>query len=369
MANHDHNHHDLPESHMRVMPGMEPGREAFVPKVRKRRQLTVDDYVKGVLDGNRAIIGRALSLVESANPRHRATAAAVLEKLLPHTGETIRLGITGSPGVGKSTFIEALGMKLIRDGHRVAVMTVDPSSEVSGGSILGDKTRMEELARHPDAFIRPSACGGILGGVARGTRESMVISEAAGFNITIVETVGVGQSETQVASMVDFFLFLALAGAGDELQGIKRGILELVDTIAITKADGDNETRAMAARANYTGALKLFRPTVSEWKPRVIACSAITGKGVDDIWQAVLDHHSLLKSTDMLDARRKKQELSWMKQMIEQEVVARFYRRDGLPERLEGLKKAVLEDRLGASAAAEKLLAEFGYAQQSGQDQ
>lgn len=360
MAEH-HNHHDLPESHLKVMAGVDAGREEFVPQVKKRKRLSVDDYVKGVVEGNRAIIGRTFSLVESANPSHRTLATEVLEKLLPHSGKSIRIGITGSPGVGKSTFIEAMGMHLIGLGHRVAVLTVDPSSEISGGSILGDKTRMEELARHPNAFIRPSACGKVLGGVARGTRESMIVSEAAGFNITIVETVGVGQSETQVASMVDFFLFLALAGAGDELQGIKRGILEMVDTIAITKADGDNRERALAARANYTGALRLFRPSVVDWAPRVLACSAITGRGIKEIWDVIMEHRAVLEKSGGLEKKRRAQEISWMQQMIEQEVITRFYRRDGLRERLDSLKKSVAEGTIGASAAAEKLLSEFGY--------
>lgn len=358
MADHEKDQTPNYESHLRVMPGVESAERAPVV-VKKRRRLSAAEHIDGVLKRDRAIIGRTFSLMESANPNHHAVANAVMTELLPLSGKSIRLGITGSPGVGKSTFIEALGLTLVGKGHRVAVLTVDPSSELSGGSILGDKTRMENLAREPRALIRPSSCGGMLGGVARGTRESIIVCEAAGYDVIIVETVGVGQSETQVSSMVDFFLFLAIAGAGDELQGIKRGILELVDTIAITKADGENEHRADATRGTYLGVLKLFRQNVTGWTPRVLACSAITGRGIDEVWRAVTDHRRLLDETGKLEERRRRQSLSWMKQMVEYQVVERFYRRPGLKDRLTELQEQVAQGALPPSAAAEKLLVEF----------
>lgn len=358
MAENEKDHKPTFESHLRVMPGVE-ARERAPAVVTKRRRLSATEHVEGVLNGDRAIIGRTFSLMESRNPKHHALANEVLRELLPRSGNSIRLGITGSPGVGKSTFIEAIGLLLVKKGYRVAVLTVDPSSELSGGSILGDKTRMENLAREPRALIRPSSCGGMLGGVARGTRESIIVCEAAGYDVIIVETVGVGQSETQVSSMVDFFLLLAIAGAGDELQGIKRGILELADTIAITKADGENERRADATRATYLGVLKLFRQNLSGWTPRVLACSALTGRGIEDIWRAVMEHRRLLEGSGQLKERRRRQSLSWMKQLVEQQIVDRFYRQPGLKEREQELQEMVANGAIPPSAAAEKLLEEF----------
>ena len=285
----------------RVLPGVAGGHDGLpslatdadatpgVPAERPtRRPLSEDEYVNGVLAGDRAVLARAITLIESNAPAHLAQSQAVLRRLLPHSGRAIRLGITGVPGAGKSTLIEALGMKLIADGHRLGVLAIDPTSSLTGGSILGDKTRMEELSRRPEAFIRPSPAGGVLGGVARKTRETMLVCEAAGFDVIIVETVGAGQNEITVRSMVDFFLLVLIPGAGDELQGIKKGVVELADAIAINKADGDNRIRAEAARAEYNRALHYLTPA-GDWRPRAYTCSAVSGEGIEDVSYTHLD--------------------------------------------------------------------------------
>ncbi len=328
---------------------------------KKRRSLSVEDHVKGVLEGDRAILGRTFSLMESRNAEHRQKANEVLEKLLPHTGKSVRLGITGVPGVGKSTFIDVFGSNLTKNDHRVAVLTVDPSSEVSGGSILGDKTRMESLAMDPKAMVRPSAAGGGLGGVARGTRESILVCEAAGFDVVIVETVGVGQSETQVASMVDFFLLLMLAGAGDELQGIKRGIIELADLIAINKADGENLNRSKAAKAEYQSALRLLTSPTEGWQPKVTICSALTGMGIEGIWDLITDHRSYLEETGRLEEKRDEQALFWLQQTLEIMLVERFYRHPEVEKNIDNSRRDVVEGRASPFTAAERLLALAGY--------
>lgn len=354
------------DSSLRVMPGMSVDQGRIVKPKAKRRPLSEQEYVAGVLARDRMILGRALTLMESSNPEHRRKAESVLRQLMPHTGHAIRVGITGVPGVGKSTFIEALGMRLVEKGLRVAVLAVDPSSETTGGSILGDKTRMENLSRHPDALIRPTATGSWLGGVARGTRESMLVCEAAGFDVVIVETVGVGQSETQVSSMVDFFLLLMLAGAGDELQGIKRGIIEVADAIAINKADGDNALKAQGARAQYQSALRLLKPATEGWEPRVLTCSAIAGNGIDDVWQAVTDHRSLLERTGQLQERRDRQALYWLRQTLEYRIVERFYALPEVNAQMESLRQEVKEGRLSPFSAAERLLeAAYGAPQET----
>ena len=285
-----------------------------------RRDLSVDEYVTGVLAGDRAVLGRAVTLVESVRPDHRDKARELLRRLLPHTGSARRVGVSGVPGVGKSTFLEALGARLLERGYRVAVLAGAPTSGVSGGSILGDKTRMARLAADRRAFIRPSPSGGALGGVTRTTRESMIVCEAAGFDVIFVETVGVGQSETEVAAMVDTYLVLMLAGAGDDLQGIKRGILELADVLAVQKADGDNLPRAKRARRELEGALSLLRPHDPVWTPPVLTCSALQGDGLDEVWQAILDHRQALEDAGALLARRADQQLRWMWQLVEDEV-------------------------------------------------
>ena len=277
-----------------------------------------------MLAGDRTAIGRAITLVESTLPAHRADAAALLDELLPHSGDAHRVGITGVPGVGKSTFIEALGLRLTSAGHKVAVLAVDPSSSRTGGSILGDKTRMAQLAVDPDAFIRPSPSAGTLGGVTRATREAMIVLEAAGYDVVLVETVGVGQSETVVHGMVDLFLVLMLAGAGDELQGIKKGVLELADLLAVNKADGANVDKARQAAVDYRRALHLVQPPGASWEPPVLTCSAIEGTGLDDLWAEVERHRALMVETGERDERRRAQKLSWMRTMLQERLLAHY---------------------------------------------
>ena len=282
--------------------------------------LGVRDYLDGVLSGDRSILARAITLIESINPQHRRKAQALVQELLPHTGGAHRVGITGVPGVGKSTFIDQLGIDLTAAGHRVAVLAVDPTSSRSGGSILGDKTRMERLAVDPAAFVRPSPAGRSLGGVTRATRETILVCEAAGFDVVLVETVGVGQSETVVSEMVDFFLVLMLAGAGDELQGIKKGVLELADLVAVNKADGDNTKRAERAAADYRAALHLMTPASPTWSPPVLTCSGLTGDGLSDLWQQVEMHRERMSATGELDDRRRGQQVRWMWSMLDERL-------------------------------------------------
>ena len=326
------------------------------------KQLTVDDYSNGVLRRDRAVLGRAITLVESSNPDHRALAQGVLTALLPHTGASHRIGISGVPGVGKSSFIEAFGCRLLDAGHRVAVLAVDPSSTVTRGSILGDKTRMERLASAEDAFVRPSPTGGSLGGVARKTRESILLCEAAGFDVVLVETVGVGQSETMVAEMVDCFLLLELTGAGDELQGIKRGILELADIIAINKADGDNLARAERARAELERALHILRPTSRDggWTPRAVVSSSLTGLGLDEIWHLVVEHRRSLVERGQFDARRRQQLLDWMWSLVDQGLLAAVREHPGVAAMVGRLEAEVLDGRTTPTSAASTILEAFG---------
>jgi LAO/AO transport system kinase len=313
-------------------------------------------YVQGVLKGDRRILAKTITLIESARLDHQRLAKTVINRLLPHTGKAVRLGISGVPGVGKSSFIESLGTLLVEKNHQVAVLAVDPSSSRSGGSIMADKTRMEKLAANRRAFIRPSPTGGNLGGVARKTRESMLICEAAGFDVVLVETVGVGQSEITVASMVDFFLMLMLAGAGDELQGIKKGVLELADALAINKADGDNTEKAERAKRAYENALQLLVPASKTWSPPVLTCSALEVTGIEAIWQTVLDHRQRLNDTGELEARRRAQALDWMGSLIDEGLRARFYAKAAVRAMLPDLQRSVMQGTLDATAAAEKLL-------------
>jgi LAO/AO transport system kinase len=306
------------------------------------------------------VLARAITLIESRLAADSERAAQLLDAILPHTGRSRRVGITGVPGVGKSTFIDALGMHVIRDcGERLAVLTVDPSSPISGGSILGDKTRMERLSAEPHAFIRPSPAGGHLGGVARRTRETILLCEAAGYRNVFIETVGVGQSETAVRSMSDFFLLLMLAGAGDDLQGIKRGIIEMIDGMAINKADGDNLRKAERARAEYASALHLFPPSGDGWTPRVLTCSSIKNTGIAEIWQMVLEHEALLGATGRIAERRTLGDLQWMEDLISMGLAELFQAQPNVAERLPSLQRDVREGRVTPLAASRELLELF----------
>ena len=315
-------------------------------------------FVDGVRSGDRRVLARTITLIESTLPEHRELARKIVDELVSASGKAVRLGITGVPGVGKSTFIESFGTMLVQDGHRVAVLAVDPSSKRSGGSILADKTRMERLAVEPNAFIRPSPSGGTLGGVAKKTRESLLVCEAAGFDVMIVETVGVGQSETAVASMVDFFLVLMIAGAGDELQGMKKGVLELADAIAINKADGDNVKKAERARKEYENALHYLRPATPTWTPPVLTCSAKDENrhGIRKIWETVLDHRRRLEKTSELAEKRRRQAVDWMWDLINDGLQDRFRANPSVRGRLSAIVKEVEKGTAAPTAAAAQLL-------------
>ena len=314
-------------------------------------------FVQGVLDHNRLMLARTITLIESTLPAHQEMARTIIDSLLPSTGNSIRIGITGVPGAGKSTYIESFGTMLTELGHRVAVLAIDPSSTRSGGSILGDKTRMEKLAVNEKAFIRPSPSSGTLGGVARKTRETMLACEAAGFDVVIVETVGVGQSETTVASMVDFFLVLMIAGAGDELQGIKKGVLEVADAIVINKADGDNILRAQLAQKEYQAALHLLMPSSSNWSPPVLTCSALDMTGIDKVWETIMEHRAALTVSRELSEKRKNQALDWMVYLLDEGLRGWFYNDPQVKAALPLLKKEVEKERISPTAAASTLLA------------
>ncbi|MEL0112383.1 MAG: methylmalonyl Co-A mutase-associated GTPase MeaB [Rickettsiales bacterium] len=317
------------------------------------------ELATGILDGDRRALARAITLAESTRADHREQAESLLATLLPHCGSSIRIGISGSPGVGKSSFIEAFGLHLVGQGHRVAVLAVDPSSRVSGGSILGDKTRMEELSRHPAAFIRPSPAGRSLGGVARRTRECVLICEAAGFDVVIVETVGVGQSETAVAEMTDLFLLLLAPAAGDELQGIKKGIVELADMIAVNKADGNLVEAANHAAADYRNALHMIRPASPNWRVPVLTCSALTGDGIVEIWQTIADYRETRSNSGEFDSRRADQARAWMWSEIEENLIAALRGHPDVVGRVAGLEADVAAGKTAPSAAAKEMLVIF----------
>jgi LAO/AO transport system kinase len=323
------------------------------------RTIDIEAYAKGVLAGDRGQLSKAITLVESRRPDHRELAQRLLIELLPHSGGAHRVGITGVPGAGKSTFIDALGTTLTEAGHRLAVLAVDPSSTRTGGSILGDKTRMARLAVDPAAFIRPSPTSGTLGGVTRATRETIVLMEAAGYDVVLVETVGVGQSEVAVANMVDCFLLLTLARAGDQLQGIKKGVLELADVIAVNKADGDHEDAARKAARELSGALRLLRGSDDEWRTPVLTCSGLTGAGLDTVWKQVRRHHDTLSASGSLAEKRRRQQVDWTWTMVRVTLLTRLSEHPGVRAITPDLERQVADGELTPTLAAERILKEF----------
>jgi LAO/AO transport system kinase len=342
-----------------VMKGVE-GPSSISNRARpKRRELTVDDYVEGVLSQNRTILARAITLIESNADAHRELGQEVLQRLLPHAGRSKRVGITGVPGAGKSTFVECLGVRLCEHGCKVAVLAVDPSSSLSGGSILGDKTRMEKLSRDIRAFIRPSPTGGALGGVAEKSRSTILLCEAAGYDTILVETVGVGQNETTVRQMVDCFLLLTIAGAGDDLQGIKKGVVELADIFSVNKADGSNKLRAQRTRSEMQTVLHYLTPFTPGWKIPALTCSALTGEGVDALWATVGSFFDHLEKTGLLEQRRSQQQVNWMHEMMIQELKHRFLQHERVASRIATLEKEVAAGTLPAYTAARTLLSAF----------
>nr|MEE4267582.1 methylmalonyl Co-A mutase-associated GTPase MeaB [Candidatus Krumholzibacteria bacterium] len=331
--------------------------------VPRRRALSTDEIVSGVQRGDRVLLARAITLVESASPAHQEQAQEVLTRLLPHRCSSLRVGITGVPGAGKSTFIEALGCGLTAQGHKVAVTAVDPSSSITGGSILGDKTRMEQLAADGNAFIRPSPSGGTLGGVARKTRETIILFEAAGYDVILVETVGVGQSEVLVRSMVDFFLLILIAGAGDDLQGIKKGVVEIADAILINKADGAGLQAARAARAEFEQVLHYLRPATEGWQPRAFTSSATRGEGVMEIWQVVTRYRQLTEASGVFQQRRRTQERDWVEALVREGLQARFERHPAVAALKADLLDKVSRGEVPATTAALMLLEAFAQGQ------
>ena len=325
-------------------------------KERRQEQPSVTDLVHGIIKGDITALSRAITIIESVNPSHLEKANTIIKGCLPHANQSVRIGITGVPGVGKSTFIETFGTYLTSLGKKVAVLAIDPSSTLTKGSILGDKTRMEDLVKNQNAFIRPSPSGTSLGGVARKTRETIILCEAAGYDIIIIETVGVGQSETAVHSMVDFFLLLKLAGAGDELQGIKRGIMEMADAIAINKADGDNIKQATLAKVEFNRAMHLYPAKPSGWQPKVTLCSALKNEGINDLWKLIEDYLKLTKNNKYFEINRKDQNKFWLLQTIEDRLKSDFFNTPKIKKELEIQLKRIEEGKTTPFAAAEKLL-------------
>jgi len=358
MPNKDHKNH---ESALKVNEGIEQPEQVNPSAVerfksKKQQLLKPDEYVQGILSGNRTILSKAITLVESVNPLHYLLAQDVIEKCLPFSGKSIRVGITGVPGVGKSTFIEALGKHLTSSGSKLAVLAIDPSSSRTKGSILGDKTRMEDLSTDKNAFIRPSPSAGSLGGVARKTNETIILCEAAGFDVIFIETVGVGQSEIAVHSMVDFFLLLMLAGAGDELQGIKRGIMEMADAIYINKADGDNIHKANQAKTEYKNALHLFPPTESGWVPQVGLCSARSRQGIEDVWETIKKYEDFTNENGYFQKKRHDQKVQIMFETINENLKKNFYQNETIKNNLALVNKDLLSDKISSYIAAQRLM-------------
>lgn len=345
---------------------MSSGEQNGIPPLNEIRQRlgrvnrtlpSAEEFIKGILSGDRVMLARAITLVESTRTDHKELAEKIINSCLPHSGKSIRIGITGIPGVGKSTFIESFGMYLISQGKKLAVLTIDPSSQISGGSILGDKTRMSELSKNESAFIRPSPSGDSLGGVARKTRETIYLCEAAGFDTILVETVGVGQSETAVHSMVDLFLLLLIAGAGDELQGIKRGIMEMADLFAITKADGDNKARAERTRIETQSAIHFFPKQENSWIPKVLTCSSLSGEGIGEIWNQILEYEKVLKLNGYFEIRRTNQSKYWLEETVSENLMGDFYTK--MKDLYLDMESKVSEHKISSFQAAEKLIFEY----------
>jgi LAO/AO transport system kinase len=327
--------------------------------INKINQPTVGELVEGVLKDDRNLLARAITLIESNSPKHHEKSKQVLDKLLPYSGNSIRIGISGVPGAGKSTLIEALGIYLIDKGHKVAVLTVDPSSSISKGSILGDKTRMENLSREKNCFIRPSPSGGNLGGVTRKTRETITACEAAGFNIILIETVGVGQSEITVRSMVDFFLLVMISGAGDELQGIKKGIIEISDALVFNKADGSNKQKAEIAKSEFQMAIHYLKPYTEGWEPKVLTASAIEQKGINKIWDTISEFVEFTKKENIFYNQRNQQALEWMHSLIKESLINKFYHNPEIKKELQEFEKLLVIGQTRATAAAEQILTKY----------
>ena len=325
-----------------------------------RQRLTVEEYVAGVRSGDRAKLAQAITLIESRKTEHQEQAQEVLLQLTSDAGKSVRVGISGVPGAGKSTFIDTLGTNLTEAGHRVAVLAVDPSSTRTGGSILGDKTRMANLAVNDKAFIRPSPTSGTLGGVTRTTRETILLCEAAGFDVILVETVGVGQSEVAVSQMVDFFMVILIAGAGDELQGIKKGVLEIADMIALNKADGDNETRAKTSAVEYQHALRIITPKDKDWIPPVVTISALENRGLDDLWQRIMQRHTQLSGSGGLTSMRQDQQVQWMWSMVEDQLISKLKLHPDVKALVPRLEADVESGQVTPALAVEQLLKTFG---------
>lgn len=323
---------------------------------RKRKIYTPQDYIQGILAGDRTILARAITLIESQLPAHQQMAAEITQALLPHTGRSIRIGISGYPGAGKSTMIETLGLSLLKQGHKLAVLAIDPSSQLSHGSILGDKTRMEALTRESQCYIRPTPSAGNLGGVARHTRETVGLCEAAGYDIILIETVGVGQSEVLVRSMVDFFLLVLIPGAGDELQGIKKGVMEMVDAIWVNKADGEHLPLAKRAAGEYQMALHYLSPATPGWKPPVLMGSALENRGLSELWQVILDFAAAQKQSGGWESRRRAQTLEWFEQALREGLLMRFFQNPAIQQQLPDIRKAIQNQHMPVSQGVERLL-------------